>query len=222
MYLVTYKVKDQSIQNTFKLYEREEVLSLVKQLNKGLTSLDWKMVDWILSLSDFSIIEHNYDQIDKHGQYFEYIKVNANWEFIEIPEYCLKINPDFIPSEKDITDKLFLEVGVLWGNDWKVSYDKWILTTFWEVFPLKTSTKYWEVFDLIYSVYANAPNSEMSYDQLRFLLEDKEYIDLTLDDIWYTPLRNVIKDKLSDIKDKYKLKTDIISLHKTKIVINYV
>jgi hypothetical protein len=62
----------------------------------------------------------------------------------------------------------------------------------------------------------------MSYDQLRFLLEDKEYIDLTLDDIWYTPLRNVIKDKLSDIKDKYKLKTDIISLHKTKIVINYV
>ena len=84
----------------------------MKQLNKWITSIDEKLVEGLTSLSKFTVIEHNYDEIDDKEQYFEYIKVNANWEFIEIPEYCLKVNPNFVPKEIDITNELFL------GSEW--------------------------------------------------------------------------------------------------------
>lgn len=223
MYLITYQLKWSQEEISFKTYDREEVLSMVKQLNKWITSLNGKLVDGIISLSDFSVIEHNYDDIDEHNQHFMDIKVRGNGaEFHEIPEFCLKVDPDFIPSEKDITDKLFLEVGVLWGNDWKVSYDKWILTTFWEVFLLKSSTKYSEAFDLIYSTHQELQKKEIIYEDLREVFNTKEYSNLVLRDILYTPLRDILKDKLIDIKNKYELEIDIISLHTDKIIINYI
>jgi hypothetical protein len=59
------------------------------------------------------VIEHNYDDIDEDNQHFMDIKVRGNGaEFYEIPEFCVKVDPDFTPTEKNITDELFLEVDV--------------------------------------------------------------------------------------------------------------
>lgn len=220
LYTFTFKVKWQKKEKTLKFYSKDEVISIIKQLNKWITSLNWDLIKWVISLAYLKIIEHNYDEIDDKWMYLEYkqVKDSLSWEIFEVPEFCRLKNEDFYPIEKDITNNLLYECNVLTWNDWKVNYIHWDLIIYWEIFQLKKNTNYHDYFDLIFSTYERIWNNNFLYNELFETFNNKEYKMIIEKDINYNSIRDNLKDKLSKIKEEFNF--DLMILWKYKITIN--
>lgn len=218
-YEVEYKCKWDKKKSLVKFYNKDEVLSIIKQINRWLTPIKDRLINWFDSLDYIIVIEQNYDY-EKDWFHYDYEKISHNWEIIEIPELSTNINKNFLPKRKDITAELFYECDIGHLDDETINYKNWILTIYNEVYPLNKNTKYWEMFDLIFSTYNKISKKEFEYANIFITFENKEYKRLKEKDLKYEIIRNTIKDKLKEIKEYYKMKKNIIYLSIDTITIN--
>jgi hypothetical protein len=221
IYVLKYKLKSEKKEVIIKYYDKDEVLYIIKQINRWLTPIKDSLINWIETLEYINVQEQNYDYI-KGWLHYDYKKLNVNWEIIEIPELSSNIDKNFIPQTKDITAELFYEnnIGLLWKN--KIIYKNWILSINWEIFKnYNENTKYWEIIDLIFKVYEKLGNNFLYTDlENEYNLNTKKYKRLIDKDFKYINIRDTIKNKLNDIKKYFNLKQDIVTLTKKSITIN--
>lgn len=218
-YKVTYKLKSEKNEITEIFYHKEEVSSIIKQINKWLTSIKKKLINWMNTLEYIIVIERNYDYI-KNWIYHISKNINNNWEIIEV---SLPLdNAEFLPIEKDITSELFYEnnIGQIGNNNFY--YKKWVLTIKWHIYnDFKKNTKYWNLMDLIFNV-SNKKWLNILYTDIEeeFNHNTSKYNKLDKNDFNYERIRDTLKNKLRNIRKYSKGKKDIISLTTNLIIIN--
>ena len=220
-YELSYKIKWEKEDNILKFYYREEVSNIIKQLNRWLTPIKNKMINWMDSLEYIIVIEQNYDYIE-NWLHYDYEKINANWEIVEISQLSLNINSNFLPERKNITSELFLERNIWLVNDKKVNYKDWIIYINNEIFPsFNRNSKYWDIFELIFNTSQKKWNKIKYLDlEEEYLLNETNYEKLNSKVFTYLQIRDTIKNKLKEIREYFSLDKDIINLTIEEIIIN--
>ena len=220
-YELTYKLKSEKNEIVEIFYHKDEVTSIIKQINKWWTPIKNKLINWMYSLEFIKIIDRNYDYIKDWIHYITK-NFNNNWEIIEVSLPFDGVNPKFEPIEKDITAILFYEnnIGHLGNNNFY--YNNWILTIKWYIYnKFDKNTKYWNFIDLILNV-SNKKWLNILYTDIEkeFNSNINKYNKLNKNDFMYETIRNTLKDKLKEIREYSKEKKDIISLTTDLIIIN--
>lgn len=176
----------------------ESIIQTLNQLRKWIASIDWKLINWFNSLDELKIIEKNY-----------YWK-NGNWECYDIMDNWDIFSFDNLPYEanwreeyEDITNKIFLEIELIWENIYSNSiiYTDWVITIRWKDFTFDKKTKIYEIIDLYFKAKNYFWTDELKYEQLEEIFKNQNYIELKNKDLNYDTFRWLLKNRMKKISD---------------------
>lgn len=209
-YIVEYKVKWETDSKEIVYKIKDEVLSLVKQVQMWLASIDWKII--VSSIEDFEIFkitEQNYDQINDD---WKHLILNLDWDWFMDVDECTN------PYKKDITNKLFNERVVSSKKKWSIHLHKLTMSVLWEYFPLKSKTKLRQTFEILITAKHKFQKNNISYEEMEEIFSKWNFSEMNDKDFNYIKMRDILKDKLREFK--YELNIDVLKLDKKGVKIN--
>lgn len=213
-----YKLKWSQSSNEWNVEDIIIFKTTLLQLQKWIASLNWFLIHWLDSLEQLQVFERC---CDKYENWNYYIKTESstfnNLEYVSAYELI----DWFEPLDKDITNDLLLE---LWISQYIKNSHKlpWFIkdnyiNIKWVEIELKENTKYGSIFEIIYEANLNKNKNDFSYGDLIEICEKWNYTKVSKKDLKYDKIRDSIKHKLKEIREKTKIK--FIWLHKDKIVL---
>lgn len=207
-YSITYQVTKNDKHKSVLIRSRDEVLLIVKQIQRGIVSIKWDLIHGTLDdFTYFSIIEQNYDQVDNE---WECYCVENDWE--NGPEIIYKD-----PIRNDITNQIFNERLISSKKCWNIYLHPHTISVLWEYFPLVNNTKTRQLIEIIITAKLRKNRNILSYQNLEEVFEQWNFDKLKNKDFSYEWVRNTLKNKIKEIREV--LKIDLLKLSTTTITI---
>lgn len=199
-YTLSYSLKEDSEKAKHRFKNKEEVLSFVKNLHRGIATIKWKPIYWISNFSLFQIWFTNYDIKASDNSYLDF----HPWD--DHP-HTVSDEPGFYPRDEDVTNEILDECNFSFeGNN--MEYKNNILRVYGEIFPIKKESK----LDGLLNIFSNSEDKFMSYDDMKEVYRNWDFKEIMDKDFMYEWVRWILKYELSKIKQQLWLSENIFSL----------
>ena len=209
-YILTYKIKWENLTKESTYSNVDDVLILIKQIQRWIFSIDSKVI--ISNFEDFEffeIIEQNYDQKDSN---WEYINITPDWKWDIDINYCDN------PYKKDITNDLLNKRLVSTKENWNIYLNAKTISVLWEEFPLKNPSKIRDIFSLLLYSKSKLKSNTIPFTYMETSYDKTIFKEITNKDLRYTPTRDILKKKLEEFK--YEFDKDILTINSQWIIVN--
>lgn len=203
IYIVKYKLKWNSEEKEISYKDKDDILFLISQIQRGIASLDNKLVYWFEELENFQVFFQNYDQINSNGQYLN-ITIDDDWD----PD----INECFNPKKKNITNELFVKRKVSSKKNWNISLSDNTIYVLGDSFILKNWSKEREIIELLLNIRREKKSNFIEYTDIEIYFYENEHVfkELTKRDLIKEKIRDTLKNKLAHIKKE--IKKDVLKI----------
>ncbi len=214
---IIYKLKSSNNLYEWNVEDVNIIKSALTQIQKWIASFNWILIHWIKSLEQLQILERS---CDKYENWIYYIKVGTEQGNDMSYENVHDLIDWYEPNDKDITNDLFFELWIKWDmSEYKIDWEfrEYILYIKWEKYPYLKNKKNTELLDIIYKCKIYYSNNILTYDQLNKKFEEWNYKELKSKDLCYWRVRDILKNKIKEIKDNIWI--ELMKFHTDKIVL---
>lgn len=208
-YSLKYQLVWESELLTHSFKDKEHTLAFIRQLHRGIATINWKPLNGLNNFSHIEFKRKNYIKQEKSGDYMVSFE---DWE----PDFD-SVSSWFNPIDEDVTNILFDECSITWEHK-NIYFDGDLLHIYQDKESFTPKTQLFEAIDLIFTFsQKNNYVKTISIQSLKKAIEDKEYFKLNEEDLEYQNIRGILKSRLERIQQKYWVQ--ILKLRKDRIEI---
>jgi len=227
-YTITYKLHwEEETHSSLFTGDYDSLKDTIYQLWKWFGRLDGKLIKCGFKIiEDIQIVEQNYDFESHWKHYDDYTPsiedIQQHWEDIDsISPVCLEDDLKIQPYSVDITNKVFKECDInFWNLETQsgISLKENTLLVNGVPFDMKKDSKLYEILDIITRLRSYENTNVISYDSIVKYFMNNLYTTLKKEDITIEWIRNILKKKMENIREKLKLEELPISAQKQGVL----